>query len=252
VSKASVAQFERTPVKCDWRMAWPRRTHPLMTRISCRGPGKDVLAFPGIDSTQKRVCGHKKQGAAFGHIKIGGKSLLVRGLNALAAVISTPAAPVIAAARLRGGNAASARGAVGFAAEAIATAREAGCTGLIAVRMDSAYLRREGDRGDPPGGRAVPRHGTDGPQGQGRDRGHPRGRLDARQVSPRDLGRPAASLDLLRPSRRGPYTAFTSKNGQAVTARLIVRRGDLIHVAARIARSHRGHLTLHLPDGRHR
>ena len=49
-----------------------------------------------------------------------------------------------------------------------------------------------------------------------------------------------------------PYTAFTSKNGQAVTARLIVRRGDLIHVAARIARSHRGHLTLHLPDGRHR
>ena len=57
---------------------------------------------------QKRVYGHHKQGARFGHTKIQGKSLLVRGLNALAAVISTPiAAPVIAATRLRGGNAAS-------------------------------------------------------------------------------------------------------------------------------------------------
>src|SRR6476646_5561842 len=72
-------------------------------------PGKEVLAFVDIDSMQKRVYGHKKQGAAFGHTKIGGKSLLVRGLNALAAVVSTPlSAPVLAATRLRGGNAASA------------------------------------------------------------------------------------------------------------------------------------------------
>ncbi len=61
-------------------------------------PGKDVLAFVDIDSMQKRVYGHKKQGAGFGHTKIQGKSLLVRGLNALAATISTPlGAPVIAA-----------------------------------------------------------------------------------------------------------------------------------------------------------
>ena len=60
-------------------------------------PGKDTVAFLDIDSTQ-RVYGHKKQGAAFGHTKIQGKSLLVRGLNALAATISTPlAAPVVAA-----------------------------------------------------------------------------------------------------------------------------------------------------------
>ena len=66
---------------------------------------------------QKRVYGHDKQGARFGHTKIQGKSLLVRGLNALAAGISTPlAAPVIAATRLRGGNAASARGAASLAA----------------------------------------------------------------------------------------------------------------------------------------
>ena len=89
---------------------------------------------------QKRVYGHNKQGARFGHTKIQGKSLLVRGLNALAAVISTPiAAPVIAATRLRGGNAASARGAASLAARAIGTARDCGCTGMIVVRLDSAF-----------------------------------------------------------------------------------------------------------------
>jgi hypothetical protein len=47
----------------------------------------------------------------------------VRGLNVLAATISTPlAAPVIAATRPRGGNAASARGAASLAAEAVRTA----------------------------------------------------------------------------------------------------------------------------------
>ena len=88
-------------------------------------PGADALAFIDIDSMQKRVYGHQKQGARFGHTKIQGKSLLVRGLNALAATISTPlSAPVIAATRLRGGNAASARGAASLAARAITTARE--------------------------------------------------------------------------------------------------------------------------------
>jgi hypothetical protein len=33
-------------------------------------PGKDTVAFLDIDSMQKRVYGHKKQGAAFGHTKI--------------------------------------------------------------------------------------------------------------------------------------------------------------------------------------
>jgi hypothetical protein len=89
---------------------------------------------------QKRVYGRRKQGAGFGHTKIQGKSLLVRGLNALAATICTPlSAPVIAATRLRGGTANSARGAAGFAAEAIAAARDTGCSGLIVVRADSSY-----------------------------------------------------------------------------------------------------------------
>ena len=46
---------------------------------------------------------------------------------------------MIAATRLRGGNANSTRGAASFAAEAIGTARAAGCTSAIVVRMDSAY-----------------------------------------------------------------------------------------------------------------
>ena len=76
-----------------------------------------MLAFIDIDSTQKRVYGHKKEGARFGHTKIQGKSVLVRGLNALIAAVSTPlAAPVAAATRLRGGNAPSARGAASLAA----------------------------------------------------------------------------------------------------------------------------------------
>jgi hypothetical protein len=100
----------------------------------------DVLAFIDIDSMQKRVYGHRKQGARFGHRKIQGKSLLVRGLNALAAVISTPlSAPVIGATRLRGGNAASARGAASLAVQGIGAARDCDCAGIIIVRMDSAY-----------------------------------------------------------------------------------------------------------------
>jgi hypothetical protein len=62
----------------------------------------------------------------------------VLGLNVLATVISTPLAPlVIAGTRLRGGNAASARGA-SFATQAIGTARATGCTGILVVRADSA------------------------------------------------------------------------------------------------------------------
>jgi hypothetical protein len=103
-------------------------------------PGKDVLAFVDIDAQQKRVYGHKKQGAGFGHTKIQGKSLLVRGLNALVATVSTPlGAPVIAGTRLRGGTANSARGAASLVTEAVGTARAAGCTGTIVARMDSAF-----------------------------------------------------------------------------------------------------------------
>src|SRR5215469_8141268 len=60
----------------------------LLARLAARTPllaGADTLAFVDIDSVQRRVYGASKQGAAFGHTKIASKSLLVRGLNALAA-----------------------------------------------------------------------------------------------------------------------------------------------------------------------
>ncbi len=102
-------------------------------------PGAETVAFLDVDSCQRRVFGPAKQGAAFGHTKIAGKSLLVRGLNALVATLSTPqAAPVIAGTRLRGGNAGSARGAASFVAEAITAARHAGATATLIVRADSA------------------------------------------------------------------------------------------------------------------
>jgi hypothetical protein len=141
----NVLQIEKASRELQSRLA---RQVPLL-------PGADVLAFIDIDSTQKRVYGHKKEGARFGHTKIQGKSVLVRGLNALIAAVSTPlSAPVAAATRLRGGNAPSARGADSLAAQAIGTARASGCTGTIVVRMDSAYyaaaviaaIRRNGAR----------------------------------------------------------------------------------------------------------
>ena len=102
----NVQQLEKAGREFLARLA---RAAPLL-------PGKEVLAFVDIDSVQKRVYGYRKQGARFGCTKIAGKQVAVLGLNALAATISTPlSAPVIAATRLRGGNAASVRGAAGLA-----------------------------------------------------------------------------------------------------------------------------------------
>ncbi|HLM88109.1 MAG TPA: IS1380 family transposase [Streptosporangiaceae bacterium] len=191
-------------------------------------PGAGTLAFIDIDSMQKRIYGHHKQGARFGHTKIQGKSLLVRGLNALAAVISTPlSAPGIAAARLRGGNAASARGAASLAARAIGTARECGCTGTIVVRMDSAFcnaavtgaIRRAGARFSV----TVPmnasiRAAIAAIAAIGEDVWtaikYPRAIWDDQ------LGTWVSDAEIAETQ----YTAFTSRKGQEVTARLIVRR----------------------------
>jgi hypothetical protein len=56
-------------------------------------PGADVLAFLDMDSAQERVYGHAKQGAAFGHTKIQGKTLLVRPLRRGACSITQQAKP---------------------------------------------------------------------------------------------------------------------------------------------------------------
>jgi Transposase DDE domain group 1 len=96
-------------------------------------PGAGAVTFLDIDDTVRQTYGYAKQGAGRGYSG-------VKGLNALLAVVSTPrSAPVIAATRLRKGSTNSARGAPKLLADALATARRAGATGLLLVRADSAY-----------------------------------------------------------------------------------------------------------------
>ncbi|NLU80924.1 IS1380 family transposase [Micromonospora sp. HNM0581] len=105
--------------------------------------GADTLCFVDIDSMLRRVYGKQKQGIGFGHAKVGGYNVWLRGYNPLVATLSTPlSAPVIAATRLRAGNAGSARGAAGMITEAITTARTCGATGEIVVRADSAFYAK--------------------------------------------------------------------------------------------------------------
>jgi len=93
----------------------------------------DPVAFLDVDDTIREVHGYGKQAAAYGYSG-------VRGLNVALAVLSTPAAaPVIARARLRRGNTASAAGAGRLLAQALSTARAAGVTGQVLCRADSAY-----------------------------------------------------------------------------------------------------------------
>ncbi|MEH1130900.1 transposase, partial [Micromonospora sp. CPCC 206061] len=113
-------------------------------------PGAGAVTFVDVDSLLRRVYGKQKQGAGFGHAKVGGYQVLLRGLNPLVATISTPhAAPLIAATQLRAGNAGSARGAAALIAEAIATTKQVLATqseargGEIVVRADSAFYSRK-------------------------------------------------------------------------------------------------------------
>jgi hypothetical protein len=131
---------------------------------------------------------------------------------------------VIAATRLRGGNANSARGAASLATEAVATARATGCTGTLVVRADSAFysaaftgaIRRAGAlfsvtvQMNPHVRAAIAAIGEDA----WTPIKYPRAIWDDQLrcwVSDAQVAETG-------------YTAFTSKKGQAITARLIVRR----------------------------
>ena len=97
------------------------------------GGGRGGIACVDIDDTVRQVHGYAKQAAAYGYTH-------VRGLNVQLAAVSTPtAAPLIAAARLRRGNVASATGCARLVAQAIGTARQAGASGTLMVRADAAY-----------------------------------------------------------------------------------------------------------------
>ena len=131
---------------------------------------------------------------------------------------------MIAGTRLRGGNAASSRGAASFATQAAGTARATGCTGILIVRADSAFysaaftsaVRRAGAcfSVTAPMNRAVKAVISGIPETAWTPIKYPRAIWDDQLrcwVSDAEV----AEVE---------YTAFTSKKGQAITARLIVRR----------------------------
>jgi Transposase DDE domain group 1 len=134
---------------------------------------------------------------------------------------------------LRGGNASSARGAASLITEAVGTARQAGCTGTIVVRMDSAYYsaaachaaRRAGAlfsvtaRMDPAVRAAIARID----EGAWTPIKYPRAVWDEQQ------GRWISDAEVAEVK----YTAFASVKGKAITARLIVRRVKDLNPKAR-------------------
>jgi hypothetical protein len=200
----------------------------LLAALAARTPvlaGAEQLCWLDIDSCQRRVYGHAKQGVGFGHAKVGGYPVRLRGLNPLLAAISTPtAAPVVSGTRLRGGTANSARGAASFVAAQIGAARAAGAVGELIVRMDSGFYaaaviaacRRGGARFSVTArmDRKIRRAIAQIAEGAWTPIRYPQAVWDdaeQRWISDAEV----AEID---------YTAFASRRGQAVTARLIVRR----------------------------
>ncbi len=202
-----------------------------------------VMAHLDIDSAQRRVYGHLKQGAGFGAAKVGGYTLRLRGLNPLLAAVSTPTcAPVLVGTRLRGGTANSARGAESFTAEAITTARAAGATGGLVARMDSAFYggapiaacRRAGVRFSVTA--RMDKKITKAIAGIAEEAWTPIRYPNA--IFDEDEQRWISDAEVAEVA----YTAFASNNKHRVTARLIVRR------VRRLAPPRQGEL---LPAWRH-
>jgi hypothetical protein len=180
--------------------------------------GADATVMLDIDDTVKAVFGAAKQGAEHGYTR-------VKGLNAQLATISTDkAAPVIAAARLRRGAAASAHGSVRLVRDALTTARRAGVSGQVLVRADSAFYQHGfitavtkagaqfsvGARQDPAVRRAIA--GIDSKSWV---------RIEYRQaVLDTDTGELVSCAEVAETA----YTAFTSHGSKAIPGRLIVRR----------------------------
>jgi hypothetical protein len=203
-----------------------RRLLPGLARRAPLLPGKDVLAYLDVDACQRRVYGYKKQGAAFGPARIGSKVVTVRGLNVLAAGVSTRTAttPLITGTRLRGGSAGDTRGAASFITEQINVAAEAGVSGDLLVRADSSYyngpvisaIDRAGAffsitmRSDPKNRRAIAAIPGDAWVAIR----YPNAVYDE------ELRMWSSDAEVAEV----PYTAFTSKKAHTTTGRMIVRR----------------------------
>lgn len=191
----------------------------LAERVPAMVSGVDQMAYLDLDDTIRQTHGYAKQGAGYGYSG-------VKGLNALVAALSTPAAaPVIAGIRLRKGSVKSPRGAGKMIAEALATTRRAGAGAMVTVRADSAFYQ----------------HDVVAAAGRGRAHFSITARMDAGVVAaisriPQEqwvgIKYPEAIWD--EEEQRWisdaevaeiDYTAFTSrKKDDHITARLIVRR----------------------------
>src|SRR5665647_1619258 len=108
----------------------------LLARLWAAGAGPGDLAAPltiDVDSTIVEVHGRKKQGAAFGYTK-------VRGYHPQLATCAQTGQVLMS--RLRGGSAGAARGAASFLTETVSRVRNAGATGQLTVRADSAFYSK--------------------------------------------------------------------------------------------------------------
>jgi Transposase DDE domain group 1 len=97
------------------------------------GPGEGPVTVD-VDSTICETYGLAKQGARFGHTK-------VRGYHPLVATLA--GSDEVIAARLRGGNAHTARGAAGFLTQVFGRLRRAGATGQMTLRADSGFYNQK-------------------------------------------------------------------------------------------------------------
>ena len=98
--------------------------------------GPERLAQPrtlDLDSSVCQCYGIAKQGCTFGYTK-------VRGFHPLFATL--PETSEVVHSRMRGGNAGSGRGAASFLAETVSRMRDAGATGQLTVRADSAFYSK--------------------------------------------------------------------------------------------------------------
>jgi hypothetical protein len=182
-------------------------------------PDAAQIAYLDVDDTIRATYGYAKQGAGYGYSG-------VKGLNALIAALSTPgSAPVIVATRLRKGSANSARGAARLVADALATSRACGASGLLVVRADSAFYGRDVIAAV---GRAKARFSITARQDVAVRRAIAGIDEDAwttirypHAVFDDQLGQWVSDAEVAEV----PFTAFASRGkNHAITARLIVRR----------------------------
>ncbi|HEY3942801.1 MAG TPA: IS1380 family transposase [Acidimicrobiales bacterium] len=111
-------------------------TRGLLARLWAAGAGPADPAGAltiDVDSTICEVYGRDKQGANYGYTK-------VRGYHPQLATLAETGQVIFS--RLRGGSAGAARGAKSFLTETVSRLRDAGASGPLTVRADSAFYSR--------------------------------------------------------------------------------------------------------------